>query len=153
MGRGVSVASGAFAVAYKDVSDFGYRYEDEEGKKIDNPEYDEDLGSMDWEDFILDIKECMKADFPSFEDCDKWVGNEDHAILENRFAYFGVSEYCGLVSMWLVLKDGDDYGDEQRGLKERWAKQVTPKFEKRFGELRKLGTFSNGESVYERIKK
>lgn len=153
MGRSVSVASGAFAVAYKDCSRLGYITEDENGVKLAEPYYDEILGQEDWDCWVDSIVEKMKHYYPSFTKCDKWLGREDHAILENRFAYFGISEYCGLVSLWLVQKEGDDYGDEQAGLSAGWAGKVEDKFKKRFSELYKLGTFSNGEAVFERIKK
>ena len=153
MSRSVSVASGAFAVAYKDCSRFGYREEDENGVLLGEPVYDNVLGEMDWDDFIANSKDQLKKLFPSFTDCNNWLGREDHAIMENSFAYFGVSEYMGLVSLWLVEKDGDDYGDEQAGLRKRWTEQVAGKFEKEFSELHKLGTFSNGEAVFKRVKK
>jgi hypothetical protein len=151
MSRSVSVASGAFAVAYEDCGTFGYVTEDEEGKKLDEPHYDEVLAGMDWEDFISDKYDRLAKEFPSFSKCDKWLDNEDHAIAENRFAYFGMSEYMGLVSLWLVLKDDYDY-DWQGNLRKHWAEQVRAKFLKRFGTLTKLGTFSNGEAVFERRK-
>jgi hypothetical protein len=150
MSRSVSYANGAFAIAYRDISSFGYRDEDEEGNKIENPEYNEVQGSFDWECWLDSLKEKAKHFFPSLTDCDKWVGREDHAILENRFCYMGVSEYCGLVSIWLVLKDNlCDYKDIQ-GIAENWAEQVKGKFYKNFGDLVKIGTFSNGESIYQR---
>jgi len=156
MGRSVSVASGAFAVVYQNCKDFGYRTEDEEGNKIAEPELDEYLAELDWEDFMENLRADAKALFPSLENCDKWLDREDHAILENRFAYFGISEYMGLVSIWLVLKnDLHDYYDRRdwTGIATKWADQVKPKFEKNFGDLRKVGTFSNGEGVYERKNK
>jgi len=153
MSRSVSVASGAFAVAYQNCSDFGYRIEDEEGNKIAEPEYDEYLGELDWEDFMENLRADAKALFPSLENCDKWLDREDHAILENRFAYFGISEYMGLVSIWFVLKENLNcyYSDQDlTAIAEHWAEQVKPKFEKNFGDLKKVGTFSNGEGLYER---
>lgn len=127
MGRSVSVPSDAFAVSYQ-------QFDGEE--------------DFDWEFFIDDIKEQVKSEFPSFEDADFWLDREDHALLENRFAYFGVSEYCGLVSLWLVLKDELD--DRDYALAQGWANRVKSSFEKKFGTLRKVGSFSNGEGVYER---
>ncbi|MEK7499025.1 MAG: hypothetical protein AAB649_00275 [Patescibacteria group bacterium] len=132
---------------------FGNVVENEDGVTLDEPYYDEALGSMDWDDFIDGQKYQLKKKFPSFSECDKWLGREDHAIMGNNFAYFGISEYMGLVSLWLVAKEGDYYGDEQAGLRAHWVEQVKEKFVKEFSELHKLGTFSNGEAVFERIKK
>jgi len=153
MGRSVSRPSNAFAVAYIDVLDFGYQHTDDEGNEIENPEYDELQGQCDWEFFIDDLKYRAKKLFPSMQECDEWLDNEDHVILENRFAYFGVSEYCGLASVWMVLKDNLSEYNDVTGIAENWAKQVESKFEKEFAELRRIGTFSNGESVYEQVNK
>ena len=73
------------------------------------------------------------------------VGHEDHAILENGHCYIGVSEYCGLVSIWLVPKD--EYPD----LSQKWCDQIGNKFYNLFSEYKHVATFSNGEAIYERI--
>jgi len=133
MSRSVSYPNGA-VVAFRDVSDM--------------------VDEFDWEWFLEDVKGVAHKAFPSMEETDKWLDREDHAILENQFAYIGVSEYCGLASVWLVVKDFDTYyDDEQRleNLSENWVGLVENKFHKLFGELRKVATFSNGESVYERM--
>lgn len=125
MGRGVSVPSGAFAVAYQEIG------EEEEGF---------------WDSFLESELDYLQSFWGSFRACDKWVGREDHAVGENNFCYFGVSEYCGLASLWLVLKD--EMADNP--LAKHWAERIKPLFEKRMGTLSKVGTFSNGESVYKR---
>lgn len=127
MSRSVSYASGAKAVCYRDVSDI-----------------DVDFG---WDDFKDDLRSIGKANWASFYDSDVWVGREDKAILENKFAYIGVSEYCGLASVWLVAKD-DDYVNPN--IRDAWIDRISAKFDKVFGELVKVGTFSNGESVYQK---
>ena len=60
MGRSVSVASGAFAVAYKDCRRLGYVTEDEDGKELAEPYYDEFLASDDWDDFIANCTGQLK---------------------------------------------------------------------------------------------
>ena len=67
--------------------------------------------------------------------------------MANRHAWVGVSEYCGLVAFWIVAKD--DTGHE--ALSERWVAQVADRFTSTFSTLNRLGTFSNGEGVFERI--
>lgn len=126
MGRSVSYPHNASIVCYNDVSEFN--------------------DQLDWEDFIHGIQTQAKADWKSFEDCSKWLDREDKAILENRFCYIGVSEYCGLASIWLVLKDGYEYSS----IAKHWINQISPKFNKYYGELKKIGTFSNGESIYKK---
>jgi hypothetical protein len=105
----------------------------------------------DWDFQIEDLQWRLKQAYPSLSECDKWLGREDQAIMENGHAYFGVSEYCGLVSIWVVPKDSscDQYG-ELSGIGANWVRQIADGFQKRFGSLVKIGRFSNGESIYER---
>ena len=124
MGRSVSYASGSIAIAYSHIEP-----EDE----------DEDF------DFIIeDRREYGKSLWPSLSHCDKWLGREDHALLENDHCYIGVSEYCGLVSTWLVPK-------EENNLSVAWCNQIKEKFMKSFGTLNRVGQFSNGEPVFESV--
>lgn len=102
---------------------------------------------FDFESVVEDIQEYAPTLWPSFEKVDKWVGREDHALLENQHAYIGISEYCGLIAIWLLPKDDNDHPQ----LAQNFVNQIAGKFQKTFGELRKLGSFSNGEGVYERI--
>lgn len=103
------------------------------------------------EDFRRQILEA----FPSASACDSWLDREDHAIAENRFAYFGVSEYCGLVAMWVAEKDADyDQSEGWEALRDHWLSQVQQRFRKAadgcFGQaLCKQGTFSNGEAFFQ----
>lgn len=108
----------------------------------------------DWDDAVADFRSEMAQAFPSLSECDEWVGREDHALLENRYAYFGVSEYCGLVSMWVQPKEPDYYSSPGfEGLRDCWIEAIGPKFMKTaascFGlALKQVGRFSNGEAVF-----
>ena len=126
MGRGVSLPCGAFP-AYQSV------------------EHVED--SEDWQDFLEDVKYQAKRIFPSMDDHDEWIGREDHALLKNNFAFVGVSEYMGLASIWLVVRSDA----ELEGLAKAWVNKAYKKFERIFSEYEKIGTFSNGESVYKKV--
>lgn len=128
MGRSVSTPSNAVHVVYKDAT------------------FIED--SLEFDDYVDDIRNVAQANWPSLRECSKWLGREDRAILMNDHVYVGISEYCGLVALWVVVKD-DDY--ETYGLAENWAASIERKFDKTFGEYRKVGTFSNGEAVYEKV--
>ena len=106
----------------------------------------------EWEYAIEDFQNQIREAFPSTSACDEWVGREDRALCENRYAYFGVSEYCGLVSMWVQPKD--DYYAASTGLRDHWIDQIGPRFSKVasscFGQsLKKVGTFSNGEAFFQ----
>jgi len=124
MGRSVSTPRNATAVAYSHV-DFDDDIDDDFDWVVDNFQYE------------------VRRVFPSARSCSEWLGREDHAVMENGHAYFGISEYCGLVAYWMVPKD-------DRPLAEAWCHKAAAKFEASFGDLRKLGTFSNGEAVFAR---
>ena len=49
----------------------------------------------------------------------------------------------------MVLRDDIDPGQE--GLAQRWIDRIAVGFKKRFATLVRLGVFSNGEAIFERI--
>lgn len=111
-----------------------------EGWDYDEDNFQNDVG---W------VTEYMQELWPSLYPVDRWVGREVHVVLENRLVEVSVSEYCGLVALCIAPRsDLSDYGDNTRGLGIRWAESVSERFRRTFGSYAKLGTFSNGESVY-----
>jgi hypothetical protein len=154
MGRSVSYPSNTAAVCFRDVSSFGYVM-DEDGNVTD--EHDEWQGQDDWDWFVESIKNDATEKWSSFSECDEWVGREDHAILENNFAYIGVSEYCGLAAVWLLpktealLNTGYSEDSAMANLSENWCKRIAKNFEKLFGEYVKVAVMSNGEGVYKKV--
>lgn len=136
MGRSVSTPSGAEVVVYS-------TFECE----------DADDAQWLWDDEVYNWKYEVKAAFPSLDFCDEWVGwgrSEDHAVLENKIAYIGVSEYCGLVALWVLPKE-DVNGNLALGI--NWANKIKEKFEACcdgwFGtSLVQIGRFSNGEAIF-----
>lgn len=140
MGRSVSYASGSTAIAYQMPE---LTYTDDEGNII----YDiPDL----WDDYKEDIRFQIKTIFPSMKLCDTWLGREDLAIMENSHAFIGVSEYCGMVSIWLKPKFHYDYSDSTRhnNAASFWCNQVKQKFLSTFSQYVKVGTMSNGAALY-----
>jgi hypothetical protein len=140
MGRSVSTPSNCAAVCYQDASGIEDKYE--------------------WNDFKDNIQETVKRLFPSMDTCNIWIGDgrtEDNAIMENRFAYIGISEYCGLVAIWVKSKSDDYessyYADEARlaNLADGWCERIVPTFDKAFNEYRCVGRASNGEAFYEKV--
>lgn len=132
MGRSVSTPSEARVVCYRNVSEFD--------------------GQIDWEVFVEDIQETARFEWPSFDDCDEWLGDEDKAIVENSLCYIGVSEYCGCAAIWIASKEDQirDAGYPEANLCESFIERIRPKFEKRFGEYVRVGVMSNGCAVYEK---
>jgi hypothetical protein len=117
--------------------------------------------SDDFDELIEDFRSQLRSMFPSVEEADDWIDREDHVLAENKLARFGVSEYCGLVSYWIVPKEysgpkGQFYYSSDRdisAISTRWVKSIADKFVAAFGELSKVGSMSNGEGVYRRIDK
>ena len=88
--------------------------------------------------------------FPSMWPEDReWRGREDRVLMRNYLADFGWSEYCGLIAFWLVPREGLEGNLE--AFADRWIASVEGKFSKTFANLTRLGTFSNGEGVFQRI--
>lgn len=133
MGRSVSTPTGAVAIAYRDVSEFQDEFE--------------------WGFFKENIIDQLKRAFPSLAEADSWIGREDHVVLENGHCKVTISEYCGLAAISLVPENHDCYYSEdiaKQNLADHWCTQVAGKFENLLGELNKIGTFSNGEAIFER---
>lgn len=127
MGRSVSVPRGAADVAYTT-----FEREDEDS-------------SWEWDNAIDDLQCAAMAKYPSLRKADRWLGNENHIILENSRAFITVSEYCGLVAIAVMAND------ECNALDQRWASQVKVEFlAEAFGGtvLISKGTASNGEQFF-----
>lgn len=108
-----------------------------------------DLDGFAWDDYVDDITERAKELWPSLHEPYhvRWLHREDRVLLSNDHAHFGVSEYCGLVAIWIVMRD--DVRNEN--LSQHWVDVAGAKLVREFGELRKVGTASNGESFFERV--
>lgn len=156
MGRSVSTPSSCTAVAYQDISWMGHDFDDQT-KKYDFSTYDFAKAQIDWEFYLDWLIEIVEANWPSFEACDQWIGREDHAILRNGFSYIGVSVYDGLLAIWLKPRTDELHGSEyledirMGNFSETWCKRIATNFLSNFGELRKIGSFSNGMAVFEKI--
>jgi hypothetical protein len=129
MGRSVMTVSDAIQIVYLELDE----------------EYD------DWDWFIEDVRTVISQKYKSFQVVDSWDGREEHRILENDLAKVVVCEYCGMVSINLVPCEFSLF---LLPLAEHWCSQIADGFAKLFPErLCKLGTMSNGVSVYERAKR
>ena len=133
MGRSVNTVSGAICIIYT-------VFEGEE--------------DWQWDDYIDFLQERVVEKYPSFVGVDSWDGNEEHRILENELAKVVVCEYCDLVSINLVVRKRDVEFEHEENLAEHWCAQIAKGFAELFpNRLRRLGTFSNGESVFEKVNK
>jgi hypothetical protein len=133
-----------------------------------DPETDRDVETDELEDaefIISDIQETIKSNFPGFDNCGRnplnmgrWDGNEVHIILEGYGVEIGLSEYCGLATLSVRVDQRElDYcetdkeadAEYQKAL--NWINENWDEAAKYWGQYRKIGTFSNGEGVYEKI--
>ncbi|MCE4369735.1 hypothetical protein [Xanthomonas hortorum] len=107
------------------------------------------------DDFCEDLRAVFMQAFPSLSPCDKWLGREDYALLENGLVYIGVSQYYQLISLWCVPKPSTQWGRDTTPLAEQWAASIEDRAAWILGRsairLVRLGTMSNGEGVYRRI--
>lgn len=113
------------------------------------------IDEVHWDDFKTAMVETFMQ-FPSVEETDEWIGRENHVLAKNRLAKFGISEYCGLVSVWAVPNEEtyNQYGDyiNLEHFSRNWLTKSWPKVENRWpNRYEKQGTFSNGESVYRKV--
>lgn len=108
----------------------------------------------EWDAVLRYISDRAVELWPSFEpalDDSEWLG-ECQVVAKNAHSLIAVAEYCGMVSISLAPRyDRDTYWRDDNALGEHWRKQISARFEKEFSEFTKLGTFSNGESVYQKI--
>lgn len=120
----------------------------------DSMDFQEQDSQLLYDDFNEDLKNLLKEAFPSLNPDEKWLGREDKAILSNTYAYFGWSEYCGLVAVWVAAKEKDwNSSSAWYAMRDKWIASIEKKFSKVVSKswgtpLNKVGTFSNGEAVF-----
>lgn len=142
MGRSVSTPRNAAVKVYLDYESEG--------------EYDDhDLHQMQWEDFVECVTSVISKRYPSLCEADGWIDREDRIILRNSHGIVTVSEYCGCVA--ICLTPDDEYPNRNPEISRAWCEQVSRGFqetiEKSFPDwaMQKLGTMSNGESVFQKV--
>jgi hypothetical protein len=137
MGRSVNYLNNALRVAYVSYED---TYEDEDGEVV--------VDDMAFDDLYENITYDLMGVFPSLKVVrNEWDNRETRIFLRNRLVEFGISEYCGIVSVSVQV-----YDEELSGLASSWVDKNWDRIEGLIGaNLRKVGSFSNGEVVYQKI--
>ena len=136
MSRSVETISGA-KVIYFDAENMGEDY--------------------DWRDLIINVQCELISKYPSFNKIEvkhprfvEYPYRENQIILENTYVQISLSEYCGCGAFSVFVP-------EHTGMADHWLAQTFEGIHKIISEfideLRHIGTFSNGEAVYERTKK
>jgi hypothetical protein len=126
---------------------------------------DEDFSARDF--FIDDLRNILTGEygvdsklllndkpftwFQGYKSADRWAGREDHVILEGELSEISVSEYAGLVAICLAPLDPDNEHHVTA------CRNAAPYFNALLLAAypdccyAKIGTFSNGESVYKAL--
>jgi hypothetical protein len=127
--------------------------------------YDEDTDTdvetddyWDAEDIISDIQETITSNYPGFDPCSRWDGRETHIILEGYGLEIGLSEYCGLATLSVRVDqsvldycDTEEEADAEYQKCIAWINENWDEAAKHWNQYAKIGTFSNGEGVYEKV--
>lgn len=129
MGRSVNFLSNSFAVVF-------FNNHEEESEYI-----------------VEDIQQCIMSDYPEFEEVSEWEGNEVNIILQSSTVEIGLSEYCGLFSLSIRVIDGVDLEEEEEQQVNEWLNMHASKVLEPYNEMRRIGTFSNGESIFEKSER
>ena len=117
-----------------------------------------------WEDFLDDLRDILTGEagvdpklllnghpftgFQGYEPVNRWAGREDRVILEGELSEISVSEYAGMVSVCLAPLDPDD--EHHVTACRNAAPYFTAILLAAYPDccFARIGTFSNGESVY-----
>ena len=126
--------------------------------------YDEDTNTdvetdelWDADEVVDDIVNTITDQFPQFNYCKRrWDSNETRIILEGYGCEIGLSEYCGLATLSIRVDETvldycetDEDADKEYKKTLAWIDQNWDEIGKHWDKFRKVGTFSNGENVYE----
>lgn len=157
MGRSVNHLSDAFEVVFFDYPMVEELNEDTgQWEPTDEPE--------DFYHVLDGIKEAIKSEFPEYTDCKRWENKDVMIFLEGYGTEIAISEYCGLASLSIRIDEeelkytlsGNEYDceqweqaeEEERERVEKWMSENISRIFAGYGEYVKIGTMSNGESIY-----
>ena len=127
-----------------------------------NDETDEYEQTDEYEDGYIvteNIQESIISEFPEYEYSKKWDGRETAIILTGYGTEIGLSEYCGLATLSIRIDENllayyeEDEYNEQYDKIEAWINENWAKISQGYNQYNKIGTFSNGEAVFEPINK
>lgn len=151
MGRSVDYLNNALCVNYFEWPKT-WRIDDN-GKDIETEEYEDAY-------FVIEhIRETIISEYPEFSKCSRWDGRDVNIILEGYGTEIGLSEYFGLSSLSIRVDQSileycntEEESQELNNSTEQWIFDNWPIIGKYWNIYQKIGTFSNGDAVYEQIK-
>lgn len=141
MSRSVNYCDNAEVVLY-----FHFQYSD-----------DVEMDNMFWDDMVLNLQYEIKKRLPSYYVVkNQWDNKETRIILQNNLCNIGISEYCGLVSLSVAPKEQNEWTTYCENFAKNHAKQISKtlvKILKYLGltNLKKVASFSNGETIFRKI--
>lgn len=142
MGRSVSTLPRALGVVYFEWPERNVL--DENGNETDELEYED----SSW--VIEDITENTMSEYPEFDHASRWEG-ENHIIMDGYGCEISLSEYCGLAALCIRVSElSDEFDDEDMEEIRQWIDANWAKISKPYNKLRKVGTFSSGEAIFEK---
>lgn len=151
MGRSVDYLNNAERVNYFQWPTL-WVYDEDTDTDVETDEY------WDAEDIISDIRETITSNYPGFDPCSRWDGRETHIILEGYGLEIGLSEYCGLATLSVRVDqkeldycDTDEEADAEYQKCLAWINENWDEAAKHWNQYAKIGSFSNGEGVYEKV--
>lgn len=121
---------------YIDWDNFDSEYEDEYGTVITDYDFQRDQ----WSSSLYLFKQSFKKKYKSFTLCDKWISNEEHAVLENSLFYIVVEDNSWSMAIKLIQKEQDYYKkgnikNLQAGLYEKYLEGMKNVLFEQFDEL------------------
>ena len=101
---------------------------------------------QDFDLLIEDIQEYVIYQYSKFEAVDEWEDRDVNIILRSDLVDIALSEYCGVISLSVRTLEDADQAKASTWIEHFFKRAIAP-----WAKARKIGTFSNGESVYEEI--
>ena len=154
MGRSVDYLNRATNVAY-----FAWplieSYNDETDEYEQTEEYEESY-------FVTEmIQESIISEFPEYDYCTKYDGRETAIILTGYGTEIGLSVYYGLATLSIRIDENEldyaGYDEDEYNAKydevTAWIHENWGKISRGYNQYNKIATFSNGEAIFEPIKK
>lgn len=142
MGRSVGYLSNAVCVNYFPWPEYDVTDENDE---VIGQQYED-------ADFVIeDIQNYLINSVSGLSRADRWDGRENHIILEGNGVEIALSEYCGLATLSVRVEESDYSDDETTAEGLRWINEHWGKVSAPWNQFKRIGGFSNGESVYEKV--
>lgn len=101
---------------------------------------------QDFDLLIEDIQEHVMYKYPEFEAVDEWEDRDVNVILQSPLVEIAISEYRGVISLSVRTLEDADQAKAATWIEHFFKRAIAP-----WANARKVGSFSNGEALYEEI--